>query len=175
MQGSERSAAIQLVDYDPDWPRIFNQIRDGIWPSVCDLALAIEHVGSTSVPGITAKPIIDIDLVIKSMADLPAVVERLAPLDYKHRGNLGVEGRVAFLSPQNRPYHHLYVCAQNSSALRNHLTVRDHLRDHPRDAAVYSELKRGLAEQFPHERERYVEGKTAFLLSILKQYGLTWD
>jgi len=89
MQGSERSAAIQLVDYDPDWPRIFNQIRDGIWPSVCDLALAIEHVGSTSVPGISAKPIIDIDLVIKSMVDLPAIVERLTPLDYKHRGNLG--------------------------------------------------------------------------------------
>ncbi|SRR5208282_1429712 len=175
MPGSERSAAIQVVDYDPDWPRIFDQLKSWIWPSVCGVAVAIEHIGSTSVPGVIAKPVIDIDLVIKSVVDLPLVIERLTSLGYKHRGNLGVEGREAFLSPKNRPNHHLYVCPQNSFALKNHLTVRDHLRNHPRDAAAYCKLKKRLAEQFPHERERYVEGKTAFLLSILQQHGLTQD
>ncbi len=175
MSRCESCAPIQVVDYDLDWPRKFDQLKSWIWPSVCDVAVAIEHVGSTSVPGMMAKPVIDMDVVIKSMVDLPLVIERLTSLGYRHRGNLGVEGREAFLSPKNRPDHHLYVCAQNSSALGNHLAVRDHLRSHPHDAAAYCALKRRLAEQFPRERERYVEGKTAFLLSILRQRGLTRD
>jgi GrpB-like predicted nucleotidyltransferase (UPF0157 family) len=165
------STAIQVVDYDPSWPRIFDQLRKGIWPSVCDVATAIEHVGSTSVPGIAAKPIIDIDLVIESIADLPLVIGRLAALGYKYLGNLGIEGREAFRSIETQPHHHLYVCVQNSFALRNHLAVRDYLRNHPSDAAAYSKLKKRLAEQFSNERERYMEGKTEFILLILKQCG----
>jgi len=165
--------AIQVVDYDPDWPRIFRQLRDQIWPSVRDISLAIEHVGSTSVPGMVAKPVIDMDVVIATAADLPLLKLRLASLGYEHRGNLGVADREAFLSPENLPPHHLYACLQNSRALQNHIAVRDYLRTHPFEAAVYSKLKKRLAERFPNEREHYVESKTDFILSILEQCGFS--
>lgn len=120
-----------------------------------------------------AKPIIDIDIIIASRAALPVVMERLTTLGYQHRGDLGIEDREAFLSPQNQPAHHLYVCIENSPALQNHIALRDHLRSHPSDAMAYSSLKRQLAERFPHERERYVEGKIDFIVAILKQCGFS--
>jgi GrpB-like predicted nucleotidyltransferase (UPF0157 family) len=165
--------AIQVVDYDPHWPRIFHRFRDQIWPSVRDVAVAIEHVGSTSVPGMAAKPVIDMDVVIATAADLPLLKLRLRSLGYEHRGNLGVDDREAFLSPENLPSHHLYACVQNSLALQNHIAVRDYLRTHASEANVYSTLKKRLAERYPNERERYVEGKTDFLLSILEQCGFS--
>ena len=165
--------SIQVVDYDPAWPQIFQQLRDHIWPSVCDIAVAIEHVGSTSVPGLAAKPIIDIDLVIATAADLHALKLSLGSLGYEHRGNRGIDDREAFQSPENLPCHHLYACVQNSVALQNHIAVRDYLRTHPSEAAVYSKLKKQLAQQFPTERECYVESKTDFILSILEQCGFS--
>jgi len=166
-------AAVQVVDYDPDWPRIFWQLKNQIWPSVRDVALAIEHVGSTSIPGMAAKPVIDVDVVIASPTDLPLLMLRLGILGYKHRGNLGIEDREAFVAPEHQPAHHLYVCVQNSLALQNHIAVRDYLRTHASEAKVYSTLKKRLAEQHPNEREPYVQGKTNFLLSILEQCGFS--
>jgi GrpB-like predicted nucleotidyltransferase (UPF0157 family) len=162
-------AAIDVVNYDPDWVRTFHQLKNRIWPAVSDLAVAIEHVGSTSVPGMAAKPIIDVDIVTASRADLPPVLARLATLGYKHRGNLGIEDREAFVTPGDQPAHHLYVCPQNSLALQNHITVRNYLRTHRSEAKAYGTLKKRLAERHTNERQRYVEGKTQFLLSILEK------
>ncbi len=160
-----------MIEYDPEWPRTFYKLKDQIWPRVCDVAIAIEHVGSTSVPGVAAKPVIDIDIVIASRNDLRAVVERLETLGYKHRGNLGIEDRDAFRALESGPEHHLYVCVQNCLALRNHLAVRDYLRANPSEAAAYSNLKRKLAEEFRDHRERYQQEKTRFVLSILERCG----
>jgi GrpB-like predicted nucleotidyltransferase (UPF0157 family) len=171
MPNPSASLAVQVLDYDPDWPRIFLQLRDHIWPSVQDVAVAIEHVGSTSVPGMAAKPVIDIDVVIPCSSDLPLVTQRLAVLGYQPRGDLGVEDREAFRKPENQPPHHLYVCVQNTLALRNHIAVRDYLRSHPTEATAYSELKKRLAERFQHERERYGQGKTDFILALLEKCG----
>jgi GrpB-like predicted nucleotidyltransferase (UPF0157 family) len=169
MPGQTTSSRVQVADYDSDWPRLFLQFRDWIWPSVSDVAIAIEHVGSTSVPGMAAKPIIDIDLVIASRANLPSILLRLGRLGYQHRGDLGVEDREAFRAPENQPAHHLYVCLQNSLALKNHIAVRDYLRTHQSEAMAYSTLKKALAKRFGNERERYGEAKTHFILSILKR------
>lgn len=169
MPGPAISSLVQVVDYDSDWPRIFLQLRDLIWPVVSDVAIAIEHVGSTSVPGMAAKPIIDMDIVIASRTDLPSILLRLGRLGYQHRGDLGVQDREAFRAPGNQPAHHLYVCVQNSLALKNHVAVRDFLRTHLSDAIAYSALKKALAKKFGDERERYGEAKTDFILSILKQ------
>ena len=114
-----------------------------------------------------------IDLVIATAADLHALKLSLGSLGYEHRGNRGIDDREAFQSPENLPCHHLYACVQNSVALQNHIAVRDYLRTHPSEAAVYSKLKKQLAQQFPTERERYVEGKTDFILSILEQCGFS--
>lgn len=172
-QPRTRFTPIRVINYDPNWPQMFSQLRDQIWPAVSDVAIAIEHVGSTSVPGMAAKPIIDIDLVIASRSDLPLLVQRLETLSYKHPGNLDIEDRDAFIAPNGPVDHHLYACLQHSLALQNHLAIRNYLRTHPSEVAAYSALKKHLAEIFRDERPRYVEGKTEFLLSVLEGCGFS--
>ena len=77
-----------VVDYDEEWPRRFEKLRARIWPVVPDVAIRIEHVGSTSVPGLAAKPIIDMTVVVGGRTDVPLTITRLATLGYRHRGNL---------------------------------------------------------------------------------------
>jgi GrpB-like predicted nucleotidyltransferase (UPF0157 family) len=164
---------VRVVPYDPQWPEQFRLLRDHIWPAVNHLATAIEHVGSTSVPGLAAKPVIDMDIVIPSGTALPPMIAALRTLGYEHRGNLGIEDREAFLAAEDRPKHNLYACPSDSLALRNHLSLRDHLRTHPSDAADYARLKIGLAEKFPGDMDRYIEAKTNFILSILARDGFS--
>lgn len=159
---------IVVVDYDPVWPEVFEQLRSAIWPVVSDIASAIEHVGSTAVPGLAAKPIIDLTIVVPTKTDVPRSIECLSRLGYVHRGNLGIEGREAFVSPETLPAHHLYVCPRDSIALANHLAVRDHLRMHPETAREYGQLKKQLAIEFPNDIDRYIEGKTDLILRILR-------
>ena len=175
MQPPSTSGRVQLVEYNPEWPDHFSQLRDRIWPSVRDIAVVIEHVGSTAVAGLVAKPIIDLDVVIHSRSDVSLVVTRLGGLGYAHLGNLGIEDREAFWISENQPAHNLYVCPQDSIALRNHIALRDHLRAHPSDVVIYSNLKKHLAERYPRDIAGYVEGKTDFILSILAQHGFSAD
>jgi len=164
-----------VVDYDPAWPVQFCQIRDKVWPVVSDVAVGVEHVGSTSVPGLAAKPVIDLDIVIPSRNELPLARAGLGRLGYEYQGDLGIEERYAFRAPPGERPHNLYVCCRQSVSLFNHIALRDHLRTHPSDVASYSALKRRLAEQFPQDIGRYIEGKSEFILSILARYGLSAD
>ena len=166
---------VVVVPYDPGWPSAFEQLRRSIWPAVSDVATSIEHVGSTAVPGLLAKPVIDVSVVVPAADDVSEAIDRLAELGYVHSGDLGVEGREAFQSPHQSPRHHLYLCPRGSLALRNHLAVRDHLRTHPEDAARYGALKLKLAAQFPDDIAAYTEGKTRAILPILEGAGFRRD
>lgn len=166
---------ITVVDYDPAWPTAFERLRARIWPAVADLATAIEHVGSTSVPGLAAKPVIDLDVVLRSGDHVPEAVARLAALGYGHRGDLGIAGREAFEPPPGAPEHHLYVCPPDSPALANHLALRDRLRGHPDLAAAYGALKQRLARAFAQDIDGYVDGKTGFILDVLRATGFAED
>jgi len=172
---SERTRTVRVVDYDPSWPGTFETLKASIWPAVGSVALAVEHVGSTAVPGLAAKAIIDLDVIVATSGHVPLAIERLATLGYVHRGNLGVAGREAFESPRGLAAHHLYVCIQGSVALVNHLTIRDYLRRNAEGAATYGRLKKDLAQRFPGDMDRYIEGKSAFLLGTLREAGLTED
>src|SRR4051812_8526637 len=121
-------AKIIVVDYDPSWPDTFERLRAHIWSCIVDVAAAIEHVGSTSVPGLAAKPVIDMTVVVPTAAAMQTVIDRLAMIGYRHQGDLGVPGREAFARPQGTPDHHLYACVVGNDGLRNHLAVRDYLR-----------------------------------------------
>jgi GrpB-like predicted nucleotidyltransferase (UPF0157 family) len=167
--------AISIVDYDPDWPDVFRQLNSNVWPLISDFAISVEHVGSTAVPGLAAKPIIDISIVVSSEAEVRLAIERLATIGYLHRGNLGIEGREAFQAPAGLPAHHLYVCRSDNPGLQNHIAVRDYLRTHPEAAQAYGELKKRLAREFPNEIECYLDGKTEFLLDVLRRAGLSQD
>lgn len=166
---------IAVVSYDPGWPETFEMLRSKIWPVVADIATAIEHVGSTAVPGLAAKPVIDLDVVIPSESDIPTAVQRLGTIGYVHRGDLGVAGREAFTPPTSVPRHHLYLCPATSPALANHLAVRNHLRARPDLVAEYGALKTELAVRFAHDSDGYTAGKTSMLLRVLREAGVHSD
>jgi GrpB-like predicted nucleotidyltransferase (UPF0157 family) len=163
-----RPEPIAVVDYDPHWPALFETLRAEVAGALGDLALAIEHVGSTAVPGLAAKPIIDMDVLLRSASDLSVCMERLAALGYEHRGDLGIPEREAFAAPPGRPTHHLYVCPPESREFRRHVALRDYLRTHPSDASSYGELKRSLAIRYRDERSAYADGKREFIESLLR-------
>jgi len=167
---------IEVVEYDPRWPGRFAQLSDRVWPACSDAgALAIEHVGSTSVPGLAAKPVIDLDVVVRSDADLPPVRAALERLGYRFRGDLGVPWRYAFHAPDEPAIrHHLYVCVAGSVALQNHLLVRDSLRADPARRERYAALKRELAAR-ARTIDEYIDGKTDYLVRLLADAGLAGD
>ncbi len=164
---------INVIDYDPQWPRTFEQIKGRIWPEVKDIAVGIEHVGSTSVVGLAAKPVIDIDIVVENENASRNAVEKLKLLGYVSLGTMGVPGREAFKRPENSSKHNMYVCLRNSVAFRNHILLRDVLREDPQMKQEYAKLKLQLAEQFAGNMDGYCEAKTAFIVEILKGRGLT--
>jgi GrpB-like predicted nucleotidyltransferase (UPF0157 family) len=155
-----------VLDYDTNWPGVFQSLRERIADALGDMAAAIEHVGSTAVPGLAAKPIIDIDVLLASEAMLPEAIERLASLGYIHRGDLGIAEREAFFTPANDPPHHLYVCPPSSTEFRKHMAFRDYLRAHPKDAKIYGDLKIALAERFREDRSAYNTAKGGFVAEM---------
>jgi GrpB-like predicted nucleotidyltransferase (UPF0157 family) len=163
------SDPIVIADYDPHWPEQFEALRARIAPVLGPLGAAIEHIGSTAVPGLAAKAIIDIDVLLYAAADLPEAVTRLATLGYQHRGDLGVPGREAFRPAPNDLPHHLYVCVPECLEYARHLTFRNHLRTHPEDAHAYERLKRALAVEFRNDREAYNRAKTEFVEAVLRR------
>jgi len=162
-----RGDPVVVVPYDPAWPRTFDALATQLAATLGDLAVGIEHVGSTAVPGLAAKPIVDVDVVVRRDEDLADARTRLSAAGYTSLGDLGVAGREAFRAPPGAPRHHLYVCASGAAALRAHLLLRDALRADPDLAVAYGTLKAELAERFRDDRDSYTEGKSAFIRSVL--------
>lgn len=160
------ASAVVVTDYDPDWPELFQSLRSRIAHALGTIAALIEHVGSTAVPGLAAKPIIDIDVLLISADALPTAIDRLATIGYLHQGNLGIAEREAFLAPQGSFPHHLYVCPPDSIEFRRHLAFRDYLRAHADETRNYGELKRMLAAEFRDDRPSYIAGKEAFVAEL---------
>jgi GrpB-like predicted nucleotidyltransferase (UPF0157 family)/RimJ/RimL family protein N-acetyltransferase len=162
-----------VVDYDPAWPVQFEELRRILAGTLGSVAVAIEHVGSTSVPGLAAKPILDIDVVVENRDALPEVVRRLAELGYEHEGDIGVRGREAFRPvaerPRAWPRHHLYVCARGARELERHVALRQWLRTHPEDRERYANLKRRLALEHRHDRDAYCDAKRGLIEAVLAQ------
>jgi len=170
---------VEVVPHNPEWADHFARIHARIWPVVQHASMHLEHVGSTAVPGLAAKPVIDACIVVASRRDLPYVVKALTTIGYVHRGDQGVPEREAFRAPHEEPpdlpKHHLYASPRHSLSLRNQLGLRDALRAQPALAAEYGALKHALARQFPDDVDRYIAGKTDFILAVLRQSGLTDD
>ncbi|MCV3766699.1 GrpB family protein [Rhizobium sp. TRM95796] len=157
-----------IVAYDPAWPEIFEALRRRIEAALGPIAIAVEHVGSTAVPGLPAKPIIDIDVAIAGDSALPTAIAALATIGYAHQGEKGIAGRHAFAAPAGLARHHLYLCAAHSAELRRHLAFRDRLRADAGLAAAYGALKMRLAEEFGWDREGYTIAKTSFIETALE-------
>jgi GrpB-like predicted nucleotidyltransferase (UPF0157 family) len=156
-----------VSDYDPLWPSQFEYLRERAARALSELSPRIEHVGSTAVPGLAAKPVIDLIVQLDDAAQLATAIERLAALGYRHRGDLGIAGREAFATPLGEARHHLYVCLPGCSQLSDQVAFRDFLRIHETVRAEYAALKRLLAETHRNDRAAYTEGKTQFVAAVL--------
>lgn len=159
---------VHVAEYHPAWPERFRFLARRAAEAIGERVLAVEHVGSTSVPGLAAKPIIDLAVLVRP-EDVPHAIERLAALGYVHEGNKGIPGREAFRTPPGEEKHHLYVCIPESASVRDHLLFRDYLRAHPDVAREYAELKRRLAEQYRHDSEGYQDAKRPFIEEVTER------
>lgn len=161
---------VELSDYTTRWHDDFIEQREVLNNIFGDDAISIEHVGSTAIPGLKAKPIIDIQV---SVADLEVALkhkEELENVGYEFRGNAGVEGRYFFAKgdPENRT-HYLHVEPYHSSNWETHIYFRDYLLEHPEAVTEYQELKEDLAKKFPEDRKSYTAGKNEFITNILEK------
>jgi GrpB-like predicted nucleotidyltransferase (UPF0157 family) len=156
-----------VVDYDPNWPGTFQALRTRVANVLGSIAAQIEHMGSTAVPGLAAKPVIDIDVLLAPEAELAAAIDRLATIGYGYQGDLGIPGREAFRAADGNPPHNLYVCLPDSREFQRHLIFRDYLRRHPQDAKVYGDLKKSLASRYRNDISAYVSGKSEFVTEVI--------
>ena len=165
---------IVVLPYDEQWERAFLTIKAELADALGQMIIGIEHVGSTSVPGLSAKPIIDIDVVMKDRTVWEDVLSALREIGYQHEGDLGIAGREAFKydGKEHLQKHHLYVCPEDSPELKRHIAFRDHLRDHPDAVREYSHIKEEGARRFPDDIERYIEYKTPFIEKIYAEIGI---
>lgn len=161
---------IEVVDYDPQWPELFWAEEEDLRQAFGVSLLTLEHVGSTSVPGLAAKPVIDIQAIVRTIPEAQKAVPLLAALGYEQ----GVfardpEGRLFFKKfNANRVLtHHLHVYEPNHVAMSQHVLFRAYLRLHPEEAVRYSGLKQKKAQQFRHERVAYSHAKTEYIEAVL--------
>jgi len=147
-----------VVPYDEQWKQEFELIKGELLPVLGNNIIAIEHVGSTSVEMLAAKPIIDIDVVIKDYNSFETVKESLSLLGYIHEGDLGIKDRQAFKYEEkfHLMKHHLYVCPLYSEELKRHIAFRDYLRTHPEDRDWYGSVKTLAAQRYPEDINSYM-------------------
>ncbi len=159
-----------VVDYDPNWPQAFDREHKRIVAALANVAgvTGIDHVGSTAVPGLAAKPIIDIMIGVRKLADGEQCIEPLEALGYEYKGEQGIPGRLYFGKGEPRT-HHLHMVKHGCDFWERHLLFRDLLREQPDLRDEYAALKRALAERYRTDREGYTEAKTPFIQSALAQ------
>lgn len=169
-----KTVKVTVLPYDRTWPAAFEKIKKEIEQAIGDWIVGIEHIGSTSVEGLSAKPCIDIDVIIRDFSVLDTVIEKLAAIGYQHEGNLGIPGREAF-AYTDKPHllkHHLYVCPQDSNELHRHITFRNYLRCHPDAVTLYSSVKETAAMLYPDDIEKYMAYKSPFIEKLYQMCGL---
>ena len=169
-----RTRRVVVVPYDVAWKNAFEKIKTEIEAEIGDLIIDIEHVGSTSVEGMSAKPCIDIDVIIKDYSVFDEIVRKLGAIGYIHEGDLGIKDREAF-KYANKPHlmtHHLYVCPRDSEELHRHIAFRDFLRKNPEAVKEYSMVKEKAAALFPDEIGQYIAFKAPCIEELYKECGL---
>ena len=166
--GLERGQ-VRIAPYSDAWPALYAAEVARLTPFLADAGvhLVIEHTGSTAVPGLAAKPVVDILAGLEHSRDRAAAIDAIIASGYLHRGEQGIPGRDFFRRGQPRQYH-LHLTAVGSAFWHDHRAFRDWLRTHPDAMAEYMTLKQSLAARFPKDREAYIDGKAAFVAQVLR-------
>jgi GrpB-like predicted nucleotidyltransferase (UPF0157 family) len=172
---AEVDPAIRIVEADPAWAAAARAELDRLAAALGPVAVRLEHVGSTAVPGLAAKPILDLQLSVAAIEPFVAYAGPLESLGYHFQPDPESPDYHFFGRPRQRPRsHHLHVCEAGSGHERRHLAVRDFLRAHPGEAASYAELKRSVAARHPGDMLGYVAGKDRYVRG-LEMRALGWD
>ena len=168
-----RTKRVVVEKWNPQWKYEYEKIVASLGKDIIYNSIKIEHVGSTSVEGLSAKPVIDLDIVIEK--DKFAIIkELLNKRGYEYEGDLGIEGREAFsyYGKEELMTHHLYVCHQDSKELFKHITFRNFLKNNPALAAEYSKVKEQAAVLYPDDIDKYMEFKSEIIEKIYKMCRL---
>jgi GrpB-like predicted nucleotidyltransferase (UPF0157 family) len=163
---------VEVVCYTDEWGQMFEEESEKIKAIFGDLILNIHHIGSTSIPGMRAKPIIDIMPVVSDIHQVDDFNEKMANLGYEARGENGIPGRRYFQKGGDHRTHHVHIYESGNPEIAKHLAFRDYLIAHPEDAEKYGALKQALAEQFPTDIESYIKGKDAFIKDTIRKAQL---
>jgi GrpB-like predicted nucleotidyltransferase (UPF0157 family) len=173
MPNLEDYREVVVVDYDAAWPARFEDEKTRIAAALRDLSdgiVAIEHVGSTAVNGLAAKPIIDIMLGVRDLSIGERCIHPLEAIGYDYRGEAGIPGRLFFRKGQPRS-HHLHMVRHGSEFWERHILFRELLRRRPDLAAEYGALKKKLAIKYRTQRLEYTDAKTPFIEQALAEIG----
>ena len=165
---------VEIVPYDAGWPRRFEATAADLRRALGPTLLAVHHIGSTAVPGLAAKPIIDLLPVVADLDAVDRVEPALERLGFRSRGEYGLAGRRYLVRDvDGRRVDHVHVYATGDPAITRHLAVRDYLRAHPSEADAYGALKAAVAAEHARDSRRYAETKGPFV-EALERRALTW-
>jgi GrpB-like predicted nucleotidyltransferase (UPF0157 family) len=159
---------VRLVVYDARWPLLFEDEANRLREIVRDEFIKVEHIGSTAVPGLESKPIIDMMIGVRDDETRERVASRLSALGYEDKGERGIAGRT-FLTRGIPVTHHLHLVVYNEGFWADHVLFRDYLRSKAEVARSYTEIKKRLASAYPDNRELYTLGKSDFITRVLEQ------
>jgi GrpB-like predicted nucleotidyltransferase (UPF0157 family) len=157
---------IEVVAYDRRWPAIYEEERQRLAKAFGSTAIEIHHIGSTSVPGLSAKPVIDIMIGVRTMDDARGLKTLMRSLGYVYVMVDDEPDRMFFRKGTPRT-HHVHIMSHRGAEYRRHLLFREHLMSHPSDRSEYAILKKRLAKEFREDRSSYVEGKSRYIESVL--------
>jgi len=164
---------IEVVPYRKDWPEQFETEAAKLKEVLGDNCIVIHHIGSTSVPGLSAKPIIDIIAVVKNICSVDDQFKEMESTDYQVRGEMGIPFRRFFQKDTDLKTHNIHIYEQGNSEIERHLKFRDWMINNQEDKDAYAELKLGLSKKFSKDRMSYTSGKDSFIANINIKSG--WD
>ena len=157
---------LKFLPYNPEYPRLFAKEKQLLQNAVGNYVLDIQHIGSTSIPGIIAKPILDIAIAVDLFETATVCIKPLETLDYIYMGEYGLSRRHFFIKGKDICTHHIHIWEINSNDWKRHILFRDYLIKYPEVAKQYFDLKLKLLEQYRGDREQYQDGKSKFIESI---------
>lgn len=164
---------VEVIAYQDEWPLQFEEEANRLKEIFTGELIDVHHIGSTSIQGLSAKPVIDIMPVAASIDRVDGLNDQMKKIGYEVMGEFGIPGRRFFRKGGDNRTHHIHVFEDGSEHIIRHLAFRDYLRTHPEEARQYGSLKEKLAREHPTDMEAYIDGKAHFVIETEKK-ALVW-